>query len=88
MEAIRLNTVIKNDGEVHMTGLPYRRGEQVEMILLVRPTSQAGRRPLTARRMRASGLIGIWKERTDIGESSVYARQLREEAQHRHQLDF
>ena len=30
---------------------------------------------------RNSGLLGMWKDRSDIEDSSVYARQLREEAQ-------
>lgn len=38
---------------------------------------------LTARSLLHSGLIGLWKERTDIDDSTVYARQLREQAQNR-----
>ena len=53
------------------------------MILLVQPASRAGRRPLTARGLRRSGLIGLWKDREDIKDSAAYARQLREQAQHR-----
>ncbi|MEK7784898.1 MAG: hypothetical protein AAB658_05650 [Chloroflexota bacterium] len=83
MEAIRLNTVIKKDGEINMTGLPYKKGQKVEMILLVQPGFQTGRRPLTARQLRHSGLIGLWKDRTDIKDSAAYARQLREQAQRR-----
>lgn len=30
-----------------------------------------------------SGLIGMWKDRTDITDSSEFARQLRERAQRR-----
>ena len=30
-----------------------------------------------------SGLIGLWKDRTDIGDSLEYARQLRQQAQNR-----
>ena len=32
---------------------------------------------------RKSGLLGLWKDRSDIEDSAVYARQLREEAQKR-----
>ena len=83
MEAVRLSTVIKKDGEIVMTGLPYKKGEQVEMILLTQPTAQPGRRALTARQLRRSGLIGLWKGRADIQDSAAYARQLREQAQRR-----
>jgi hypothetical protein len=30
---------------------------------------------------RNSGLLGMWKDRSDIEDSAVYSRQLREEAQ-------
>lgn len=83
MKAMRLSTVIKKDGEIVMTGLPYKKGEQVEMILLAQPATRPGRRSLTARQMRRSGLIGLWKGRDDIQDSATYARQLREQAQRR-----
>ena len=34
MEAVRLNTVIKKDGEISMRGLPFKKGDRIEMILL------------------------------------------------------
>jgi len=33
------------------------------------------------RQLRQSGLIGLWKNRDDIIDSAVYARQLRKQAQ-------
>lgn len=38
---------------------------------------------LTARGLLRSGLIGLWKDRKDIRDSSLYARKLREQAQSR-----
>jgi hypothetical protein len=38
---------------------------------------------LTARGLIRSGLIGLWKDRKDIGDSADYARQLRQQAQKR-----
>ena len=35
------------------------------------------------RQLRQSGLIGLWKNRFDIIDSAVYARQLREQVQQR-----
>ena len=35
--------------------------------------------------LRKSGVVGMWKDRTDIGDSSEFARQLREKAQTRGQ---
>jgi hypothetical protein len=40
------------------------------------------------RQMRQSGLIGMWKDRDDIGDSAAYARRLREQAQRRGDIDL
>jgi hypothetical protein len=82
MEALRVQQVITEDGQVLVTGLPYKRGQCVEIILLPQPKFFSHSR-LTVRRLRQSGLIGLWKDRQDIQDSSAYARQLREQAQHR-----
>ena len=82
MEAVRLNTVVKKDGEITMRGLPFKKGDRVEMILLSESAS-ANPRALTARRLRQSGLVGLWKNRVDIVDSAEFARQLREQAQRR-----
>jgi hypothetical protein len=41
------------------------------------------KRPMTGKDVLESGLIGLWKDRTDIGDPGEYARQLREQAQNR-----
>ncbi len=43
----------------------------------------ASHRHLTVGEFRESGLIGLWKDRTDIEDSAVYARELREQVQRR-----
>lgn len=83
MEALRVKTTIEKDGEISLTGLPYTKGDEVEMILLVQPTRRIKRRPLTARALRRAGVVGLWKNRTDLPDSAAYARQLREQAQRR-----
>jgi hypothetical protein len=82
MEAVRLNTVVKKDGEITMRGLPFKKGDRVQMILLP-ASAQTHERTLTARCLRRSGLVRLWKNRTDIGDSAEFARQLREQAQRR-----
>jgi hypothetical protein len=47
------------------------------------PVRDTGPRPLTAADLLASGLVGIWSDRTDIGDSREFARRLREQAQTR-----
>ena len=86
MEAIRINTQLKTDGEIRLTWLPYKKGEQVELILLLLAEAHPPRRrTITARQLRHSDLIGLWKDRADIQDSVTYARQLREQAQRRHE---
>lgn len=84
MEAIRLQQTIEKDGELSLTNLPVTKGQQVEVLLLLTPDVPAIRRPrLTARQLLNSGLIGMWQDRTDITDSTAFARQLREQAQRR-----
>ena len=47
------------------------------------PAREAGKHPMTAAELLASGLVGLWEERTDIGDSREFARRLREQAQTR-----
>jgi hypothetical protein len=89
MEAIRVQQVIAEDGEVVITGLPYKKGQAVEIILLLQPTRIAPRFRLAVRQLRQSGLIGLWKDRNDdIRDSAAYARRLREQAQKRGDISY
>ncbi len=84
MEAIRLQRSVEKDGEIFLTGLPYKKGQYVEMILLFDPPPTTPSRPrLTARQLLHSELIGLWDDRSDIEDSAAFARQLREQAQNR-----
>ncbi len=88
MEAIRVQQVMTKDGEVVVTDLPYKKGQFVEIILLPQPLKTIPRPRLTVRQFRQLGLIGLWKDRDDIQDSSAYARQLREQAQRQRQIDY
>ncbi len=83
MEAIQVKQVITKDGEVLLTGLPFKKGQAIEIIVFAQPAASPPRFCLTVGRLRQSGLVGLWKDRDDIGDSSAYARQLREQAQQR-----
>jgi hypothetical protein len=84
MDAIRLEQVVAKDGQLTIMGLPFKRGEMVEVIVLPqRERSTRRRSQLTVGQLRRSGLIGLWEDRDDIEDSSVYARRLREQAEHR-----
>jgi hypothetical protein len=47
------------------------------------PAPATGTHPLTASELLASGLVGLWSNRTDITDSREFARRLREQAQTR-----
>lgn len=82
MDAIRIITTVEQDGELHLSNLPLKKGQRVEMIVL--PEAEQVLLPmLSADQLLNSGLIGLWKDREDISDSSSYARLLREQAQHR-----
>lgn len=86
MEAVQVHQVITRDGEILITGLPYKRGQAVEVIVIAPPATTQPRARLTVGQLRRSGLIGLWQDRDDIGDSSIYARRLREQAQERGEL--
>jgi hypothetical protein len=88
MEAVQVKQVIAKDGEVLLTGLPFKKGQFVEVIVLLQPSTPPPHARLTVGRLRQSGLIGLWQDRDDIGDSSVYARRLREQAQQRGDIHF
>jgi hypothetical protein len=81
MEAIHLQRALKKDGEILVTGLPYKKGENIEMILLLNRATKKPR--LTARTLMESELIGLWKNRKIIYDSSSLARKLRDQSQKR-----
>ena len=81
MEAIRVNQIVTKDGEVVVKDLPYKKGQHLTM--LIEPVVPSSRPRLTVRQLRQSGLIGLWKDRKDIQDSAVFARQLRDKAQTR-----
>ena len=81
MEAIRIKKIIENDGEIILKELPYKKGENIEMILYSDPSFKLNRPILSAKQLLDSGVIGIWKNRKDIKDSAFFARKLREKAQ-------
>ncbi len=83
MEAIRMQKTVEKDGEIFLAGLPYKKGQSVEMILMVDPSVKPNHSRLTAHQLLHSELIGLWEDRSDIQDSATFARQLREQAQHR-----
>ena len=88
MEAVRVQQVVVKDGEVLVRGIPYKKGQLVDIIVLSHPSQTMPSSHLTVRQLRQSGLIGLWKERQDIQDSAAYARRLREQAQKRGDINY
>ena len=82
MQALRLQQKVQKNGELHLVNLPVVEGQEVELFMLFTPQPEPKKR-LTARQLLDSGLVGLWKDRTDITDSVAYARELREKAQRR-----
>jgi hypothetical protein len=81
MDALRIREKIKKDGEIQLTGLPFKKGQLIEMIVISNPVKKRSK-PSTARHLLASGIVGMWRDRK-IDDSAAYARTLREKAQRR-----
>lgn len=81
MEAIHIQKALKKDGEILVTGLPYKKGDEIDMILLFDRTEKKPK--LTARTIIQSEMIGLWKNRKNLLNSPLYARQLRDQSQNR-----
>lgn len=66
---------------------PDRWPEVLAFIASLRGREDGAKPPaapvLTARDLLQSPLVGIWADRTDLGDSREFARRLREQAEHR-----
>jgi hypothetical protein len=77
-------TLRESDGRIKKMQIQDIEGfDQASAPSLFAPAEKpkTGRQLLEA--LRSSGLVGMWKDRTDIGDSSEFARRLREAAETR-----
>jgi hypothetical protein len=81
VESIHIRHIVEHDGEIRVTGLPVVEGQEVEVAVMLTPPGSGV--PLAANDLLESGLVGMWRDRTDLGTSEDYARRLREQAQRR-----
>ncbi len=80
METIQIYKTLKEDGEIHINNIPYKKGSKI--ILVIKPaTTDKESQKFTARHLLESNLVGMWKNRKDIPkDSSQFARILREKS--------
>lgn len=81
MNAIRVETTVKADGELHLTDLPCRRGDKIEAIVLIlepsRPDSGAEGGPMPAARLTPAELRSMPREQrqTILAAAAMLAEQ-------------
>lgn len=87
MNRMLIKAKVGSDGSLHLD-LPLgveEAGKEVQVT--VEPVPSADKpRAMSASDLLHSGLVGMWADRTDIGESRDFARRLREQAQTRRRL--
>jgi len=87
MDTMRIEHTVTTEGEILVRGLPLKRGDKVELIVLHHAKHLKSLNPNTVGQLRHSGVIGMWKDREDIADSAIYARRLRETAETRREPD-
>lgn len=78
--ALRAQQILVLDGRAKQKG-----GRHRELVGRARGRAAAKSipKPLTAKALLQSGLVGLWKNRTDLGPSVTLARKLRQQSQKR-----
>lgn len=82
MKTVTFTVVIPADRQLHLL-VPEKIPPGPAQVV-VSALEGAATKGLTAGDLRRSSLCGIWKDRTDMGESLEFARKLRAEAERRH----
>lgn len=68
--------IVGKGKKITLDALPFEEGDAVEVV--VQRAQEGQRKPYpTVQDWIDSGLIGIWADRDDIGDSVAYARELR-----------
>jgi hypothetical protein len=49
------------------------------------PSSAPKQQPLTVKALLESGIVGLWKDRTDIGDTLEYVQRMKDERRERRQ---
>jgi hypothetical protein len=83
MKTIRIDKTVDADGEILLTGLPFKSGQHVEIMILNHDITKKSRSNYTVGQLRNSGLLGLWENRDDLSDSSQFARSLRDQVQRR-----
>ena len=80
VNSVHFRKTLDNDGELRLTGLPGKKGEEAEVIVIFQRAAPEG---MTLGDLLRSDIVGLWKDRTEIGDSVEFARELRKRVQRR-----
>ena len=64
---------------------PIEDNEAIDDDALEWPSSSPDKKILTGRALLESGLVGLWKDRTDIGDTLEYVQKLKDQGRRRRQ---
>ena len=82
--AIRQKVTVGRGGLISLRSRALKAGSTAEVIVLIdEEGQQAVKKPMTGDDLLKSGLVGLWADRTDIGDSLEFARALRKQAERR-----
>jgi hypothetical protein len=82
--AIKQKVTIGRGGSISLRSRALKPGSTAEVIVLVEEESQESvKKPMTGKDWLNSELFGLWKDRTDIGDSLEFAQALRRKAERR-----
>lgn len=84
MKRMVVTARVSSDGVLHLN-LPIGQTEADKQVQVTvegtTPPTLGNRGNLSACDLLHSGLVGMWSERSDIGDSREFARRLRQQAQ-------
>ncbi|HJT76213.1 MAG TPA: hypothetical protein VJ739_03340 [Gemmataceae bacterium] len=61
MQAVKIQTAVETDGELHLTGLPCRKGNRVEVIVLITDETTEAEREAALQRFLAGARASTFK---------------------------
>lgn len=83
MTTIRQQAIVQTNGTIEIHSTEFTPGQAVDVIVIVETATLPQRPRLTGHQLLESGMVGMWEAREDLGDSVVFARQQREQAQRR-----
>jgi hypothetical protein len=83
MDRIIIQARVKGDGSLRLDLPAGTAKAHTDVQVTIEPLFGADKRPLLASDLLQSELIGMWAQRSDIGDNHEFARRLRQQAQTR-----